>query len=105
MTYFNDNRWQQIAYSALAPGVAATPSVSFTYDSAYPRLSTMVDGTGTTTYAYNPIPSVAPPLGAGRLASVDGPLTNDVMAETVPPKRIAGRMFVEEKEPQRPAGM
>lgn len=49
VTYFKDNRWQQIAYSALASGVASTPTVSFTYDPAYPHFATMTDGTGTTT--------------------------------------------------------
>ena len=59
LTYYNDNRWQQIAYSALAAGVVATPAVNCTYDPAYPRLSTMVDGTGPTTYGYHPIPASA----------------------------------------------
>ena len=53
----------------------ATPSVTFTYDAAYPRMATMVDGTGTTTYAYQPVGQ----LGGGQTASVDGPLTNDTI--------------------------
>ena len=36
----------------------------------------MTDGTGVTTYSYNPI-TTPPMLGAGRLASTDGPLDND----------------------------
>ncbi|HEY5564931.1 MAG TPA: hypothetical protein VIL33_05025, partial [Rhodothermia bacterium] len=56
-----------------------TPNVSFTYDSGYNRLKTMVDGTGTTTYSYHPT-RASPPLGAGRLSSVDGPLANDAIA-------------------------
>lgn len=80
ITYFKDNRWNQVSYSNLASGVAATPSTGFTWDSIYPRLATMVDGTGTTAYAYNAIPPSSPPLGAGRLATVDGPLTSDVIA-------------------------
>lgn len=55
-----------------------TPSVTYTYDSIYPRVSTMVDGIGTTSYAYK-APGV---LGAGQVASVDGPLTNDTIAYT-----------------------
>jgi RHS repeat-associated protein len=55
-----------------------TPNVSFTYETAFNRVATMVDGTGTTTYGYHPIGST-PPLGAGRLASVDGPLSNDTI--------------------------
>jgi RHS repeat-associated protein len=38
----------------------------------------MTDGMGTTTFTYNPI-AVSPALGAGVLASVDGPLANDVV--------------------------
>ena len=38
----------------------------------------MTDGTGTTLYSY--IPVTFPPLpGAGQLASVDGPLDNDII--------------------------
>lgn len=54
-----------------------TPNVVFTYDTDFRRLKSMVDGIGTTNYAYYPI---APgTLGAGRLASVDGPLANDTL--------------------------
>jgi RHS repeat-associated protein len=57
-----------------------TPDVAFTYDADYPRIKTMVDGIGTTTYAYNPI---APgTFGAGQLASVDGPLPDDTITYT-----------------------
>ena len=38
----------------------------------------MTDGTGTTHYGYIPI-TRAPSLGAGQLASVDGPLPNDTI--------------------------
>ena len=55
-----------------------TPGVTYTYDPVYPRVSTMVDGIGTTTYAYK-APGV---LGAGQVASVDGPLTNDTLTYT-----------------------
>jgi RHS repeat-associated protein len=41
----------------------------------------MTDGVGTTTYAYNPITS-NPSLGAGRLASVTGPLPNSTISYT-----------------------
>jgi RHS repeat-associated protein len=56
-------------------GVAATPSVAFTYDPVYNRVATMTDGTGTTAYAYYPTGV----LGSGRLHSVDGPLDNDTI--------------------------
>jgi YD repeat-containing protein len=52
--------------------------VSYTYDTKYSRLATMVDGIGTTQYAYHGI-TAPPALGAGRLASVDGPWANDVI--------------------------
>jgi hypothetical protein len=47
--------------------------VSNTFDAAYPRVATMVDGIGATSYSYHP----AGQLGAGQVASVDGPLTDD----------------------------
>jgi len=53
----------------------ATPTVSYTYDTTYPRVTTMVDGTGTTAYTYKAMGA----LGANRVASVDGPMANDTM--------------------------
>src|SRR6266699_3296687 len=67
--YFVDDNLKQVSYSN---AVVATPAVSFTYDTNYNRRLTMVDGTGTNTYAYNLITTNAT-LGAGRLASIDGP--------------------------------
>jgi RHS repeat-associated protein len=58
-----------------------TPDVSFTYESAFNRMATMVDGAGTTTYSYHSI-GASPDLGAGRLASVDGPLADDTISYT-----------------------
>jgi RHS repeat-associated protein len=82
-TYFADNNLQQVSYTntsgqQLAP---PTPTVSYTYDPNYNRLSTMVDGTGTTAYGYNPI-AAPPALGAGQLASIDAPLANDTITFT-----------------------
>jgi RHS repeat-associated protein len=71
--YFADNQPQQTSYPN---AVIATPTVTFTYDTTYGRVSTMVDGTGTTTTTYH-----APGnFGAGQVASIDGPLTNDTIA-------------------------
>lgn len=56
--------------------VIATPSISFTYDPAYSRHTTMSDGTGVTTFTYHPVGG----LGANKPATVDGPLTNDTIA-------------------------
>lgn len=74
--YFLDNDWKRITYTnAQQP----TPTLNFTYDPVYNRLMTLTDGTGTTTYTYNPVTST-PALGASHLASVDGPLSNDLIA-------------------------
>lgn len=69
--YTGDDQLESIGYSNLANGVAATPGVSFTYDSLFPRLTSMTDGIGTTTYSYYPM-NAAP--GAGRLQFVAGPV-------------------------------
>jgi YD repeat-containing protein len=69
---------RQIPYTN---AVIATPSVSFTYDSVYGRVVTMGDGIGTTTYGYHAV-TTPPALGAGQLASVDGPLTDDTITYT-----------------------
>ena len=78
--YFADDNIQQITYTNTngQPLNPATPSVSYTYDPNYNRVRTMVDGTGTTAYGYNPI-VVPPALGAGQVASIDGPLANDTI--------------------------
>jgi RHS repeat-associated protein len=70
-TYNQDNTVSQVAYTN---ATVATPTVGYTYDPVYPRVATMSDGTGTTSYTYNPITST-PTLGAGRLGSVTTPLT------------------------------
>ena len=71
-SYNEDNTVAQMVYTN---ATVATPTVSFTYDPVYPRLTKMVDGTGTTTYVFNPI-TTTPTLGAGRLGSETGPLGN-----------------------------
>ena len=73
--YNRDDTVNRITYNNAA---VATPSVAFTHDANYNRLSSMTDGTGTTHYRYIPI-TPQPPLGAGQLASVDGPLPNDAI--------------------------
>jgi len=71
-SYFADDRLLSVTFTS---ELNATPDISFTYDGAYGRMASMVDGTGTTTYAYHPVAV----LGATQLASVDGPLTNDTI--------------------------
>lgn len=74
-TYHHDNLLAAVTYLNTA---VATPSVSYLYDTNYPRLVALTDGTGTTTYGYYPI-AASPSLGAGQLASVAGPLPNDTL--------------------------
>lgn len=74
-TYALDGQVSRIAYENEK---IATADVSFTYDSVLGRLLTMVDGTGTTTFAYHALNGAT--LGGGQLASVDGPLASDTVA-------------------------
>jgi len=74
-SYFIDDNVDSISYQNTA---IATPSVAFTYDPHYNRVASMADGTGPTLYNYNPV-TPQPMPGAGRLASVDGPLDNDLI--------------------------
>jgi RHS repeat-associated protein len=68
-TYAVDDRTAGISYfGALNP----TPGVGFAYDPYFPRLTTMIDGTGTTQYDYAPVGS----LGALQLQAEIGPLPN-----------------------------
>ena len=67
--------------TAYTNAVIATPGVSYTYDPIYSRVLTVADGIGTTTYAYK-TPGT---LGAGQVASVDGPLANDTITYTYDP--------------------
>jgi YD repeat-containing protein len=73
-TYNMDNTVAQVAYTN---ATVATPTVSYSYDPAYPRVHTMMDGTGTTTYNYNSVPANAltsPTVGANLLSSIQTPL-------------------------------
>lgn len=54
--------------------VRSTPDVFYNYDLNYPRVVSMTDGEGLTTYSYYPVNGRP---GAGQLASVDGPWAND----------------------------
>ncbi len=70
--YALDDNTNQVTYTnAQNP----TPNLTLTFDPVYDRLTTIVDGTGTTTYAYHPVGV----LGAGEVSSIDGPLANDTI--------------------------
>jgi len=78
--YFADDNLQRVNYTNIVgqPLNPPTPSVSYTYDPDYNRVTSMVDGIGATTYTYNQI-TVPPALGAGQPASIDAPLANDTI--------------------------
>jgi RHS repeat-associated protein len=76
-SYHKDGKPAAIAYTN---SQLPTANVSFTYDPIYGRLSTMIDGTGSTSYGYHPVNGTT--LGAGNLSTIDGPLANDTIAHT-----------------------
>jgi RHS repeat-associated protein len=78
--YFADDNIRQITYTNLAgqPLTPPTPSLTYTYDPNYNRVSSMIDGIGTTTYSYNSV-TAPPALGAGQLSSIDAPVANDTI--------------------------
>jgi RHS repeat-associated protein len=74
-TYNADDTVSNVSYpNATVP----TTTVSFGYDPNYRRVVSMQDAIGTTIYTYNPVTS-SPSLGAGRVASVGGPLPNSLV--------------------------
>ena len=86
--YYPDNNLKQVSYPN---ALKATPTVSYTYEPAYNRLSSTLDKYGTTTYTYNPV-TTPPSLGAGRLATVSGPFPNSTIAYTYDALgRVTGR--------------
>jgi RHS repeat-associated protein len=80
-TYFKDNNLDEVRYSDTAdnPLNPPTPTVGYTYDEDYNRLKKIwIDGVIETEYEYYPV-SV---LGAGKVQSIDGPLTDDIIGFT-----------------------
>lgn len=75
VSYNPDNTYHSIHHANTA---VPTPAVVFTYDPNYERVTSITDGVGTAMYSYLPITG-SPALGAGRLASVAGPLTNETI--------------------------
>ncbi len=74
-SYHLDDTLNETSYANAA---VATPPVSYTYDPNYEREISMTDGTGTTLYSYVRITGESS-FGAGKLATVDGPLPNDTI--------------------------
>ena len=73
-SYYLDGALQGVSYTQAEH---ATPGVSYVYDPLRGRLSSMVDGVGSTVYSYYPYGNGGfGPLGAGRLQSVSGPFDN-----------------------------
>ncbi len=66
-TYDLDDELTDVAYSGPVTGTA---NVGFGYDPVLPRLTSMEDGTGTTSYSYYPIGSV----GGGHVETVVSPV-------------------------------
>src|SRR5436309_4760840 len=54
-TLYTYNRDDTVGAIAYANALVATPAVSFSYDASYRRLVQMIDGSGTTSYAYGAI--------------------------------------------------
>ncbi len=65
--YTQDDRVSGVTYTG---AVNPTPNVGFVYDPNFPRLASMTDGLGTTTYSYVPVGS----LGALQLQQEAQPL-------------------------------
>jgi RHS repeat-associated protein len=73
--YNRDDSLRAVAY---ANSGAPIDGITLEYDPNYERLLSMADAQGTTRYSYFAITD-PPALGAGKLASVDGPLSNDTL--------------------------
>lgn len=72
-TYAKDDRLTALGYTN---AVNQTPGVSFAYDAYFPRISSMTDGNGATTYSYGAVGN----NGALQLTTEDGPFANDPLA-------------------------
>ena len=72
--YFADDDLQQVSYTN---AINFTPSVTYVYDLNYNRVTSMIDGIGTTNYTYWPV--LAGTLGAGKLYQMSGPFANSTI--------------------------
>jgi len=78
VTQYNYNRDETVSEISYANAAVTTPTLSYTYDPNYSRVVSMKDGTGLTLYSYYSI-ARTPGLGAGKLASINGPLPDDTI--------------------------
>lgn len=89
-TYFVDGALATLTSTSLTNADV----YSYTYDTAYPRLTNMHDSTGTTTLSYYPV-AATPALGANQLQSVASPMATggpDTVAYTYDAlDRVAGQ--------------
>lgn len=74
-TYDHANEITGITYTST---VNPTPNVTLTWDSYWPRLTSMTDGTGTTNYGYTAVGT----NGALKISSVTSPYTNGTISLT-----------------------
>jgi YD repeat-containing protein len=74
-TYARDDRLTALGYTN---AVNQTPGVSFAYDAYFPRITTMADGNGVTTYSYGTVGN----NGALQLTAEDGPFAHDKLEDT-----------------------
>jgi RHS repeat-associated protein len=73
--YHVDGKIKQVDYDN---ETVSTPSVEYTYDSSFDRVTKIIAGAYTNQFTYHAITGSASP-GAGKLASADGQFTNDTI--------------------------
>lgn len=81
-----DGRQTQLKYNVdgtvaevTYPGSTVTPTVSYIYDDYWPRIKSMTDGTGTTTYTFRPISTTSTADGEGMLQTIVSPVGSDTL--------------------------
>ncbi len=85
---FAYNHADEITGITYTSSVNTTPNVTFAWDTYFPRLTGMTDGTGTTSYGYTAVGT----NGALKLSTVTSPYTNGTIALTYDADgRLSGR--------------
>jgi RHS repeat-associated protein len=78
ITHFSYNLDDTLRMIDYGNATVPTSAVSITYDPDYQRVTAVTDGAGTTSYSYIAVTG-SPVLGAGRLATMTGPLPNEAL--------------------------